>query len=60
MIDFRKIIGYYDPLYPALDPTTSFYEFLSYQECCRSLGVPVRLQSFMRYHAYLKQTGVIK
>lgn len=45
---------------PTLDPTTPWYEFLSYQECCRSLGVPVRLQSFMRYHAYLKQTGVIK
>lgn len=58
VIDFRKIIGYYDPRYPALDPTTSFYEFLSYVECCESLGVPIRLQSFMRYQRYLREIGV--
>ena len=59
MIDFRKIIGYYDSRYPSLDPTTSFYEFLSYQECCWSLGRPVRLGSFMRYRDYLKEIGLL-
>lgn len=59
-MNFRKIVGNYNSDLPALDPTTPEYEFLSYQECCRSLGVPVRLQSFMRYQSYLKQTGVIK
>lgn len=59
MIDFRKIIGYYDPRYPALDPTTSFYEFLSYVECCDSLGVTPSLQRFMAYQKYLKSAGII-
>jgi hypothetical protein len=56
--DFRRIIGYYDVRYPALDSTTPHYEFNSYVECCKSLGVPVRLQSFIRYHNYLKEIGV--
>jgi hypothetical protein len=47
-----------DLRYHVLDPTTPWYEFLSYQECCWSLGVPVRLGSFMRYNAYLKSVGV--
>lgn len=46
--------------FPTLDPTTPWYEFLSYQECCWSLGRPVRIQSFIRYNAYLKEIGVIK
>lgn len=58
MIDFRKIIGYYDPRYHTLDPTTPFYEFLSYQECCWSLNRPVRIGSFMRYNAYLKEMNI--
>jgi len=44
--------------YPTLDPTTPWYEFLSYQECCWSLNVPVSLHRFMRYNAYLKSVGV--
>lgn len=44
--------------FPTLDPTTPWYEFLSYQECCWSLGVPVRMTSFLRYHQYLKEIGV--
>jgi hypothetical protein len=60
MIDFRKNMGYYNPNHPSLDPTTSFYEFLSYQECCWSLNRPVRINGFMRYNAYLKEIGVIK
>jgi hypothetical protein len=60
MIDFRKIVGTYDSRYPSLDPSTSHYEFLSYQECCWSLNRPVRITNFMRYNAYLKEIGVIK
>lgn len=44
--------------YPSLDPTTPWYEFLSYQECCWSLNVPVSLHRFMRYNAYLKSVGI--
>jgi hypothetical protein len=57
--NFRKIIGYYDPRYSALDPTTPHYEFNSYVECCESLDVPIHLQSFMRYRNYLKDVGVL-
>ncbi len=59
MIDFRKIIGYYDPRYPTLDPTTPYYEFNSYIECCESLGVTPSLQRFMAYQKYLKSVGII-
>ena len=59
MIDFRKIIGYYDPRYPALDPTTPHYEFNSYIECCESLGVTPSLQRFMAYQRYLKSVGIV-
>lgn len=58
MIDFRKNMGYYDPRYPALDSTTSWYEFNSYIECCKSLEVVPSLQRFMRYQAYLREIGV--
>jgi hypothetical protein len=44
--------------FPALDPTTPWFEFLSYQECCWSLNRPVRLGAFMRYNAYLKEIGL--
>lgn len=57
-MNLRKIIGSYDERYPALDPTTPYYEFLSYQECCNSLGIQVRLNSFIRYHNYLKSNGI--
>jgi hypothetical protein len=46
--------------FPTLDPTTPWYEFLSYQECCWSLDRPVRITGFIRYNAYLKEIGVIK
>ena len=59
MINFRKIVGYYDEKYPALDPTTSHYEFNSYVECCESLGVTPSLQRFMRYQNYLKSVGLL-
>lgn len=57
MLDFQKENQFG---FPTLDPTTPWFEFLSYQECCWSLGRPVRIQSFMRYNAYLKEIGVIK
>jgi hypothetical protein len=59
MIDFRKIVGYYDSKYPTLDPTTPHYEFNSYIECCKSLNRPIRLGSFMRYQNYLKEMGIL-
>jgi len=45
--------------FPQIDPTTPWFEFNSYVECCNSLGRPVRLGGFMRYQAYLKEIGVI-
>ncbi len=46
---------------PALDPTTPWFEWLSYCECCVSLNVPGQphLGRFMRYRQYLKEIGVI-
>lgn len=46
--------------FSTLDPTTPWYEFLSYQECCWSLDRPVYITNFMRYNAYLKEIGVIE
>jgi len=40
--------------FPELDPTTPWFEYLSYQECCRSLGVKESLTRFMRYNQYYK------
>lgn len=40
---------------PALDPTTPWYEFCSYIECCRSLKVTPSVGRFMRYNAYYKE-----
>lgn len=54
-INFREIVGHTDSRYPALDPTTSYYEFLSYQECCKSLNVKGSIQKFMRYNSYYKE-----
>ena len=61
MIDFRKIVGYYDPRYPALDPTTPQYEFLMYAEICYQLDVPGQpsITRYTRYREYLKEVGVL-
>lgn len=40
----------------ALDGTTPWYEFLSYCECCRSLGVELSVGRFTRYQSYLDTT----
>lgn len=42
---------------PPLDPTTTFYEFLSYQECCYSLDVTPSITKFIRYNQYYKKYG---
>lgn len=42
---------------PELDPTTAWYEFLSYQECCWSLGVKPSVNKFIRYNQYFKNYG---
>jgi len=39
---------------PTLDPTTPYYEYLSYQECCRSLNIPENLTKWLRYQQYYK------
>lgn len=44
--------------YHKFDYTTPWFEFLSYQECCFSLGVPVSLNRFLRYHTYLREVNV--
>jgi hypothetical protein len=54
MIDFRKIVGYYDLKYPALDPTTPYYEFNSYLECCQSLNIKPSMNRFLAYNRYYK------
>ena len=41
------------------DSSAPWYEFLSYCRCCESLERPIRIQSFMRYQAYLREIGVI-
>ncbi len=48
--------------YHVLDPTTPWYEWLSYCECCYSLEIKNQphLGRFMRYRAYLKEVGVIE
>lgn len=37
-----------------LDNTTSWYEYLSYQECCRSLNIKESLSKFIKYNTYYK------
>lgn len=40
--------------HPALDPTTPWFEWCSYLECCHSLGVNPSLGRFMRYNQYYR------
>lgn len=59
--NLRKIIGNYSPQYPAHDPTTPWYEWNMYVECCRSLDVSDQ-PSWKRYsffRNYLKKIGII-
>lgn len=41
-------------IYHVLDPTTPWYEWLSYLECCASLGVKPSLSRFLRYNEYYR------
>lgn len=43
--------------FPPLDPTTPWYEFLSYLECCRSLDVKPSVNRFVAYNRYFKTYG---
>lgn len=42
----------------ALDPTTPWYEFLSYCECCWSLEFTPSVQRFLSYSAYYRSVNV--
>jgi len=61
LIDFPKIIGYYSKEFPSLDITTPWFEWLSYCEVCKSLGIKdqPKIGRFLRYRRYLKEVGVI-
>ena len=47
--------------FPQLDPTTPWYEWISYCECCQSLEVKdqPKIGRFLAYRKYLKEVGVI-
>jgi hypothetical protein len=45
--------------YHVLDPTTPWFEWLSYCECCASLNIEPRLGRFMRYREYLREVGIL-
>jgi hypothetical protein len=34
------------------DPTSPWFEFISYVRCCESLGISISLQKFMQYQKY--------
>jgi hypothetical protein len=40
--------------FPALDPTTPWYNFTLYCESCYSLGFKPSLSSYIRYNTYYK------
>jgi hypothetical protein len=40
---------------PALDPTTCWYNFNLYMECCNSLGFKPSITSYIRYNEYYKE-----
>jgi hypothetical protein len=60
-LNFRKIVGYYSQDKPALDPTTAWFEWNSYCECCKSLSIQGQpnINRYMRYRNYLKEVGVL-
>lgn len=60
-INFREVVGVYSIEYPFHDPTTPWYEWNMYIECCKSLDVPGQpsLGRFMAYRRYLKSVGVL-
>ena len=56
-LDPRKNMGYYSMNYPALDPTTPYYEFLSYLECNKSLNQKPSVNRFIKYNRYFNTHG---
>lgn len=40
------------------DPTSPWFEFISYVRCCESLGVTPSIHKFMAYNNYLKRYGI--
>lgn len=43
--------------FPTLDPTTPWYEFLSYLECCNSLEQKPSVGRFVAYNRYFRMHG---
>ena len=46
--------------YHVLDSTTPWYEYLSYLECCASLGVESSLTRWIRYTNYYRSVSNVK
>ena len=46
--------------YHVLDSTTPWYEYLSYLECCVSLGVESSLTRWIRYTNYYRSVSNVK
>jgi hypothetical protein len=46
--------------YVVLDPTTPWFEWLSYSEACESLGFKPSLTRFLRYNAYYRSISTTK
>ena len=46
--------------YHVFDYTTPWFEWLSYLECCASLGIEPSHGGWLRYNAYFKLYGVKK
>lgn len=40
--------------YHVLDPTTPWYEWISYLECCQSLNIKPSMNGFLAYNRYYK------
>jgi hypothetical protein len=38
-----------------MDPTTPWYEWHSYLECCQSLDMQPSMRRFMAYNAYFRE-----
>lgn len=47
-------------MYHTFDYNTPWFEFLSYVECCNSLGVLPSITKWVRYNNYYKQYGGLK
>lgn len=57
-IGMMNLSKYTSNQFPALDPTTPWYEFNSYCECCYSLGVTPSVGRFIAYNNYFKKYGI--